>query len=84
MVRSFNHIATGELGIVEIESQWTATHRERDIVEAHASKARDEAPASAGRFEQEFGREPPPSQKQLNRRPGENLPAFYFAPFVLI
>jgi putative transposase len=47
---SFNHIATGELGTVEIESQWTATHREREIVETHVSKVRDEAPASVVQF----------------------------------
>jgi len=29
---SFRHFATGEIGVVEIESQWTATRRERSLV----------------------------------------------------
>ena len=42
---SFNHWATGEIGAVELESQWTATRRERGIMETHVSNARHGAPA---------------------------------------
>jgi hypothetical protein len=36
---SFNHWATGEIGAVELQSQWTATRRERGIIETHVSNA---------------------------------------------
>jgi putative transposase len=42
---SFNHWATGEIGTIEIESQWTATRREASIPKTHVSKARHGAPA---------------------------------------
>jgi putative transposase len=40
----FGHYATGEAGAVEIESQWTATRRDRATANAHVSKARRGAP----------------------------------------
>ncbi|HUY81635.1 MAG TPA: hypothetical protein VMU92_07920 [Acidobacteriaceae bacterium] len=42
---SFRHYATGEAGIVEIESPWTATRRDRASAIAHVSKARRGAPS---------------------------------------
>jgi putative transposase len=42
---SFRHFATGEIGTVEIESQWTALRREAATAEAHVSNARRGAPA---------------------------------------
>jgi putative transposase len=42
---SFNHWATGEIGTVEIESQWTATRREGGTMGTHISKSRCGAPA---------------------------------------
>ncbi len=39
---SFRHYASGDAGVVEIESQWTARRRERDgiLVSAHTSTGR--------------------------------------------
>jgi putative transposase len=34
---SFNHWATGDIGTVEIESQWTASSRERGFMKTHVS-----------------------------------------------
>lgn len=36
---SFRHYLTGYIGTVEIESEWTATRRERAASESHVSKA---------------------------------------------
>jgi len=41
---SFAHYWTGDSGIVEIESHWTAARRERTASETHVSKARRGAP----------------------------------------
>jgi putative transposase len=41
---SFRHYLTGHIGTVEIESEWTATRRERAATESHVSKARRGAP----------------------------------------
>ncbi len=41
---SFHHILTGNRGVVEIESQWTATRRERAPSKSHISNARCGAP----------------------------------------
>ncbi len=43
---SFRHYCTGERGTVEIESQWTATRRDRVAFATHVSNARHGAPAS--------------------------------------
>jgi putative transposase len=42
---SFRHYSTGETGVVELESWWTATRRESVSTETHISKARCGAPA---------------------------------------
>jgi putative transposase len=44
---SFRHFATGEIGTIEIESQWTAIRRESGIMETHVSNARHGAPTVA-------------------------------------
>jgi putative transposase len=41
---SFNHYATGFRGVVEIESEWTASRRDRAAVGTHVSEARRGAP----------------------------------------
>jgi len=46
---SFHHILTGERGVVEIESQWTAVKRERAVEESHISNARCGAPTLEAR-----------------------------------
>ncbi len=43
---TFIHWATGEVGTVEIESQWTATRRECGIMETQVSNARPGAPTA--------------------------------------
>ena len=43
---SFRHYSTGKIGTVEIESQWTAMHRDHGNAETHVSKSRHGAPAS--------------------------------------
>ena len=43
---SSRHWATGELGTVEVESQWTASKREHGVVETHVPKTGRGAPAS--------------------------------------
>jgi putative transposase len=43
---SFRHWATGEIGTVEVESQWTASRREAATAEAHVPKTGRGAPAS--------------------------------------
>jgi len=43
---SFRHWWTGQKGMVEIESSWTAAIRDRAAMNAHVSKARRGAPAS--------------------------------------
>ena len=42
---SFHHILTGDPGVLEIESQWTAARRERALADSHISDARCGAPA---------------------------------------
>ncbi len=42
---SFQHYRTGNRGIVEIESWWTAMHREGHIPETQVSEARPGAPS---------------------------------------
>ena len=41
---SFRHYASGEVGRVEIESEWTASRRDRAALETHVSEARHGAP----------------------------------------
>jgi putative transposase len=41
---SFRHYLTGEIGVVEIESQWTATRRESASQQSHFSKSRSGPP----------------------------------------
>jgi putative transposase len=43
---SFHHILTGNPGVVEIESQWTAARRQRAPEESHISNTRCGAPPS--------------------------------------
>ncbi|MFC5865144.1 transposase [Acidicapsa dinghuensis] len=42
---SYRHYRTGDRGPVEIESWWTAMHRERGIAETQVSKSRPGAPS---------------------------------------
>ena len=42
---SFHHYLTGEIGVVEIESWWTAERRDSALAETHISKARCGAPS---------------------------------------
>lgn len=45
---SARHWLTGEVGIVEIELDWTAVRRDRALVETHVSEARRRAPEVFG------------------------------------
>ena len=44
---SFRHYSTGEIGVVEIESWWTAMRRESASTETHISKTRCGAPSTS-------------------------------------
>jgi putative transposase len=46
---SYRHYATGERGVVEIESEWTAARRKRAWLETQVSEARPGVPGFVGR-----------------------------------
>jgi putative transposase len=54
---SFRHWATGEIGTIEVESQWTASRREAATAEAHVPKTGRGAP---GDFNESNLHEPRP------------------------